>query len=722
MEQDEQTKVETASPFFSINPREGPRGLVGFLLLVLLVLGVAAGAFVVNGNRQDRLANKQEEKQKLESSFSPLSKHTFVYGFWQKESSRINALDLNSGNLQEIAVLPSNIKKVTVFSPQRLIFINQTDIKDHGKEISSYEIASKLIVPVISASPGFGVDDYVISANKRFLALWEVSSPKNSQTLAGEVSRVYSVDLQAPGTKYLIYEEVASLGVVLHYPVAVTDSGEIFLDTFEPNNGAGWANGMSVSNFSGTDKKTLDSMQSGTYATQPVLSPDGKYLAFSGYDGSMGEGTLLKDGLRQAVLSPNTVEMLDTDAKQRIKLSNLPNNNRYPEVGWDPVSGNIIYSLVSKNIVDNGLYLYDISTSFFEKMRNTTEKQEMYAVISTLGNNKLLAGLQDNSISSLGNLGERYAPSFSKISVYDSSQNKWTLLPINRGLLQYVAILPSGYFGDVKNLSMLSDNGKNSESNNQLQLQRLEIKPSLGPERIKRQSARPGRVFECNIIATRQCNAMLGTNFEIWLRGVTSDEKFNACYVQQVKVGKQEAGCVGSPLYLYGKEGMRVKIKIGTEIFSSTPDYKDGFSVVLEKDGGIISTKQRYTSLSFDYTPAIKRLPALSYGKSVESKNLSLVIEEFGRKLGLNHKEIEDLTASLEGKISSPYVFVSFYDEKTSKAILPISFDPRPDVYRNIVFYLKPVDSPVPAGIAQFPKIPGREGFTAIEISYIIDN
>ena len=82
--------------------------------------------------------------------------------------------------------------------------------------------------------------------------------------------------------------------------------------------------------------------------------------------------------------------------------------------------------------------------------------------------------------------------------------------------------------------------------------------------------------------------------------------------------------------------------------------------------------------------------------------------------------EIKDLTVSID-QFHSPYVFVSFFDDETSKVILPISFDPVPDVYRNIVFYLRPLDNPIASNPPRFEKIPQRKGFTAIEVSSIID-
>ena len=714
MEQKEEIKPQTNS----LESKENPKSFLIFIVVALLVLGLSAGVYL--GTKKEQNPQAPQEQKKEQASFNSISKHTLVFGYWDSNSSHINAVDLNSGVIQEVAVLSSNIKKVTVVSPQKLILINQTDSRDHGKEIASYDLGSKLTVPLVNASSGFGIDDYVSSPGKRFLATWEVI-PGGSSLLGGK-SRVYSVDLQNPEVKNLIYDETFSAGVPVHYPVAVLDNGEIFLDTFEANTTAGWANGMSVSNFTGQDKKVLSSMLSGTYGTQPTLSPDGKYLAFAGYDGSLGSGIFSvaqNENFRQAILSPNTVEILDTNTKQRIRLPKLSGLNRYPNVAWDHASGNVIYSLISKNSANNGVYLYDISKSDFKRLRSSKEgEQNDYSVISTLSNNNLLSGIKDPSSSSLGNLGEKYASSFSEISVYDYALEKRTLIGVNQSLIQYLTVLQNNYFKDAREIGRIDTSKGADREKNQLQLQTFVLKPSLEPKRIEQQT-----LPICRNLAAEQCNSLLGTNFDSDQKGKTSNNQYNACFNQQFKELRATQGaCSDSPLYLYGQEGQRIEIKIETDISSSNINYNGNYNVVLGKKGAIISGGREVDNISFDYVSALRRLPRLEYGKTVRSQDLSLILEEFGKKLGLNDREINDLILSLEGKISSPYVFVSFYDEVASKAILPISFNPAPDIYKNIVFFLKPLDAPLVSVAPQFPEVPQRQGFTAVEVSYIIDN
>ena len=66
-------------------------------------------------------------------------------------------------------------------------------------------------------------------------------------------------------------------------------------------------------------------MANGTYGTQPVASPDGSMLVFTGYDGSKGSGVEIVSGMRRSIISSNTVEILELSTLTRRKLSNLSN-------------------------------------------------------------------------------------------------------------------------------------------------------------------------------------------------------------------------------------------------------------------------------------------------------------------------------------------------------------------------------------------------------------
>ncbi len=624
-------------------------------------------------------------------------------------NSKVDAVDLSSGKIYSLASLSLKIKKVTAISSQSLIFINKTDDRDHGREVASYNFAAKITTPLFLADQDFGIDDYVISPSKRYVADWEVQAPSGGQGLIGGRSRVYAIDLRDPSRKNLIYDEAIQDGVPMHYPISVTDSGEVFLDGFIANSLGGWANGMSYSNISGTQKQNISAMTAGTYSTQPVASFDGKYIAFAGYDGVRGTGTSSGE-FKQAILNPDTVEILDTSTKQRKKLPDLSNANRYTSVYWDKISNNIIFSMTSKDASQNGFYLYDLGGASYRKIGVGQDD----TVISTLSNAQFLTGKADTSDSTIGNLGGKYSSMLGSISVYDSPKNKNIPLAIGIPLIQYIGLLPSNYFSNSLVMGDLTSNSSKT-GNSQLQLDALALKPTLAPQREEQQSnktSQPGPT-RCIDLATQLCNSL-------GISKVASDTRWSACYRSARASLKADGVCYDSPLYLYGEKGTRIDIKINTKITNSIPYSEGNYSVVLDNNGQFTIDGKNYSSIGFSYAPAIE-MPKLDYGRVSLSGNVGVVVEEYGKKLGLNKREINDLKNSIGG-FSTPYVLVSFFNDNASKKILPISFSPAPDTYRNIVFYFRELDYPINIKEPKFDAVAQRKGLTAVEVSHIIDN
>ncbi|MEK7559253.1 MAG: hypothetical protein AAB521_03035 [Patescibacteria group bacterium] len=711
-----QASTEIKRSFFSsLNPRENFKGFVASMVILLGILGVGA---YTSGT-----SNPPADSGSTDTSFAPIANNTVVYGYWTDKNSQIGAVDLSSGKIYGLAALDLKIKKVTIMTPSSLIFINKTDDSDRGREIASYNFVTKATTPIFQADADFGIDDYVISPGKRYIANWEVQVPSGALGLIGGRSRVYTINIQNPTQKNLIYDESITEGVAMHYPISITDSGEVFLDGFIANAGTGWANGMSYSNVSGSEKQNIPSMSAGTYSSQPVASIDGRYIAFAGYDGTLGTGTT--GGFRKEILNPNTIEVLDTvevlneATKPRIKLSNLSSENRYTGVFWDKSSNNIIFSLVSKDPSQNGFYLYDRGNSSYRKIGAPADD----SVITSLSNTQFLTGKSDRSSTAIGNLGPKYSSTFGSIAVFDASASKTIPLNIGIPLVQYIGLLSSNYFSSSLAIGSLNDSTNKAE-NNQLQLQTFALKPDLAPKREERQSMPPisspvcggldrDNCPACGRLTKQRCISLLGLP-----RNVSDNIAWDACRAEARKSLEESGVCYGSPLYLYGKEGTKVDIKVNTKITKPIPFSRGEYSVILGQNGQFSIGGKNYSSIDFNYAPAIE-MPNLDYGRIVKSSEVNKVLEEYGQKLGLNSREINDLKNSV--RFSSSYVMVSFYDDEISKKILPISFTPAPDMYRNIVFYFKELEFPLSIREPEFDSVPERKGLTAVEISHIVE-
>jgi hypothetical protein len=704
---------------------------LGGIIFLLVLVGAAFTAFKSSSNNQNANNIPQADTVKPIN----LAPYSLVYGSWTTDSSEINALDLSSGKQYLLASLPTNIKKVTVLDNNKLLYINKTNSQDYGQEIDTYDIQNKASIPIIKAADGFGIDDYVISPNKQYIAIWEVATDPSTNVLLNGKSRIYTANLSNPTAMHLIYDEKADSPI--HYPSGILNNGTLYADTFLPNSGAGWAYGMSVSDFTGTNKQDLAAMKNGTYGTQPELSPDGKYFVFAGYDGNKGDGTKEVNDYRQALLTPDTVELLDTSTNQRTKLSGVSNADTYTTASWDTQNGHVIYTRLSGDKNNTGVYEYDLTTKKSTNVNLPENSQNNVVLVASLSDNAALLAQQNNSLSDVGNLGSSYAQTYSQLSVIDQSTKKTTSLSLPTATLQFIGLTPPSYFTSAKQLDNVLTN---KAANNQLQLQTFVLKPSLAPVRLVQHADPPNitvapvkgtqpaptqpqqkaKGSTCASITENQCKAKYpdtgGTNTDY------ANCLFNTNASGKTSPSGPSGTCDMTPLYLYGTPGTQVSVKILTPVFGSSPTYSNGYDIVLGNNGVMNINGNTYTKIAYSYTPAVRRITPPIYGTIVAKEKVRQTLTEYANKLGLNQKETENLITDSLSQLSSPYIFVSFFDNQISKQILPISFSPKPDVYHNIVFYFKQLNQKPTYSIQPpiFERI-NRHDFTAVEISEIVE-
>ncbi len=452
-----------------------------------------------------------------------ISPHTLIYGTWSANSSLVIAYDLSTGKEGIIASLPANIKKVTVISPDSLLFINNTDDRDHGQEIVQYSLTSQKSSVIYRASDGFGIDDYVLSPNFKRLAVWEIQVNAESGTVMGGKSRVYTA-LTGESGRNIIYDEAVTPSNPVRYPQAILDNGTVFMDRFLPNSGAGWAYGMSISNFIGTQKEDIAVMQNGTYGTRPVLSPDGKYLAFAGYTGSNGDGKSEFNGFRRALVYPNTVEILDVTTLERERLVNLPQNRIYSSVAWNNDSNNLLFTIQAPTEQNSGLYNYMLENNSLQPIVTPAESSDEY-LIQDLSSTAQLIGVHNTNPTATGNLGSTYATPYLSFSIYNPQTKEVTQLSTVSNLMQLIGVFPATSFGSFQSII-----ARKQEEGNDLQITTYQVKSQLAPIRTTQQT----HSAECNNDSCSQC---------IDLTTVQCEETNYHCFNQEFFTSKNIAQC-----------------------------------------------------------------------------------------------------------------------------------------------------------------------------------
>lgn len=457
-----------------------------FLLVVgILLLGVGIyGGFRLSGGQEivDEIRLKIVEKQPaLENS--GIAAKTLLYGIWADNNSIVKAYNLEDKKGYVLAVLPQDIKRVSFVTPGSLYFINSTDNNDHGREIAKYSIQGKNWDSVVRSDEGFGIDDYMISPNGNYMTTWEVQLSTGSNVLNGGRSRVYSVNLSNPERKNLLYNEVADKPI--HYPRGVNNEGTVTTDMFLPNSGPGWAYGMGVSDFAGLNKRDVVEMANGTYGRQPKASFDGESFVFVGYDGTYGSGTEQLEGLRRAIIHPNTIEIFSLNTMKREKLTGLSNKNIYDDVRLDREGKNVFLNriVLRKGSLNTTVDLYNLDTKTIKPLAQTVDKRG----VGVLSKSKVLVASPVVANEAMGNLGETYQFVNRNFEVLDMDSGELEALPVRDTNMQLIGLIPNSEIST----SVLSEADRD-KAKDVLQMYSFGLKVNLLKDRVRLQSRSQG--------------------------------------------------------------------------------------------------------------------------------------------------------------------------------------------------------------------------------------
>jgi hypothetical protein len=426
------------------------------LLLFVILLGIIFGGSSKNsGGTEKNTANispNQSEKSKAVTPTPAQTKNAsniIVYGAWTGQTSAITAVDLNTSKNFLLATLPLTIKKVHVLSDNQLVYMDQVDNQERGTRIIIYNLQAKSVDTRIPASDGFFINDYILSPDKKYLVVWEIGLQPWTHLLQGGQSRVYAVDLSRPTVKRQLYDEPVNTISPVHYPIAILNDGTVFTDTYmanDPNGQPGWGYGLSITDFNGTNKRSIDSVTAGSYGSQPKLSGDGKYLLFAGYDGANGDGNAIVNGKRQSILTPNTVDLLNTQTLQRFRLPNIDDSKSYSAAFWDQVTGTVIIQATPIDPQVPEFFSYDLGQRAIQPI--SLPNTNTYTFLSQLPDGKTLIGIADTNQSNFGNLGDTDAFALTQLAIRDS-QGSLKNIAVQDIFIQYITILPGTYFQNL---------------------------------------------------------------------------------------------------------------------------------------------------------------------------------------------------------------------------------------------------------------------------------
>ncbi len=190
----------------------------------------------------------------------------------------------------------------------------------------------------------------------------------------------------------------------------------------------------------------------------------------------------------------------------------------------------------------------------------------------------------------------------------------------------------------------------------------------------------------------------------------------------------QAVWCEVKPVvYLYPPKPLLVDVSLEVtgDIITSIPQYPQGGwkGVYAEPTGVLTYQAKKYSELFYEV--AFKPQKPPQGGFIVPRSGLRFGLASLSKRLGFNSQESAELVDFWNNRINNnvfdPYILISFFEKQQKLTMDKVVITPQPDVFIEHILYFKGLDWPVQIEPPQFPPIPQRVGFTAVEWGGIID-
>lgn len=717
---------------------------LSFSLLLLAVLAVGGSAlFLLSQNQKPQTPEvTQKTSNNANSVAVSQGSQSLVYGVWEGNESVIHVVNTDGTGDQIIARIPLAVKNIHKLDSERLIYIADTDQWDHGNSIVIKNTATNTQQTVVSATPGWGIDSLIVSADGNWIAYWEVQLGPNGQ-LGNGYSRVYAASLTSiPSQRQLVFDENAQNGATVHYPLFFYGQN-LYADGFTPNKD-GWGKGLVRASIPpSASNQYTEVLADAAYNSDPVLSPKGNTVAYTAYNPSAGQlinvdpGSSGRTSLES--LNPNTIMLLDFVTNTTRPLT-TDSNRLYYDLTWKDDGSQIFarsYGSDGTKLTDAQAVIFDVNSGVVQQMDPTKIVDGM---ILSFGVDGLITGVGHTS-GATGNLGSTYAPVLSGIAVGDG--NTVTTIPVSNA--QFITTIKG-------TVPLNAVNAEYRSGNNSLQLASFALKPELENRPAQqnniltfdptiKQGSWCRKIYyqllgkttstsvTSDVIPTldptdpflntsvgREQSLQLG-QFGPKVETQTTNLPFNLADFRQVKpILLDMYKCSTSPLYLYPTQPTRVQIKVpNNEILRTNVPYTKEF-------GWTVMADPKGTKIEYDYTAHVT-IP--EYGLVVSASDLTSTLQDYSQKIGLVGREFSDYVSLWIAELpQAEYYLITHFSNPSS--IMKFVITPEPDVMIQTIMYFKPLSAVDAASYSHlsaptFAPIPARRGFTAVDWSGIID-
>lgn len=285
------------------------------------------------------------------------------------------SVDPDGNNAKLQGKVEEDAKQIVPLSANTYLYIGDLGFLDRGLNIYYFLADSGLRRSVYLATEGFQIESYILSPDKSALAVWEMSK---GQVKSGLTQVVYQKIDDPNDRKVLFSEEVSDQ---VKYPIfwsKITD--RIYLDSYSARMTGLYRGVFSVSTNDGL--QPVAGLGLDEYSSSPVISSDGRYLAYTAYNQKAKTKILPrseKDTInREAVINPNEVKILNLETGE---ISTLVSD-------------------VNGTIFDHLCFSYDGKKLIYRSLTNTQSQTmpKQYSIIDTVSKKSLLFSSNTNGV------------------------------------------------------------------------------------------------------------------------------------------------------------------------------------------------------------------------------------------------------------------------------------------------------------------------------------
>ncbi|MCJ7740531.1 hypothetical protein MUP32_04425 [Candidatus Microgenomates bacterium] len=285
------------------------------------------------------------------------------------------SVDPDGNNAKLQGKVEEDAKQIVPLSDNTYLYIGDLGFLDRGLNIYYFLADTGLRRSVYLATDGFQIESYILSPDKSALAVWEMSK---GQVKSGLTQVVYQKVDDPNDRKVLFSEEVSDQ---VKYPIfwsKITD--RIYLDSYSARMTGLYRGVFSVSTNDGL--QPITGLGLDEYSSSPVISSDGRYLAYTAYNQKAKTKILPrseKDTInREAVINPNEVKILNLETGE---ISTLVSD-------------------VNGTTFDHLCYSFDGKKLIYRSLTNTQSQTmpKQYSIIDTVSKKSLLFSSNTNGV------------------------------------------------------------------------------------------------------------------------------------------------------------------------------------------------------------------------------------------------------------------------------------------------------------------------------------